>query len=108
MACQMCEERGKTWAGDDPRCAFKTGRFSSDNWNCATMNALRDAAEGGDLKRWSEDQWFALLVADGRALALSWYKRRGRTEVCMLLEIEPRPPTENECLEILGMLSEGG
>jgi len=45
MACRMCRERGKRWAGDEPRCAFENGVFSGDNWNCGTMNVLRERAE---------------------------------------------------------------
>src|ERR1017187_10290993 len=39
--CRMCQERGKTWEGGDPKCAFPEGVFALDNWNCATANALR-------------------------------------------------------------------
>ena len=27
------------------KCAFSNGIFSSDNWNCATMNKLRELAK---------------------------------------------------------------
>jgi len=49
MACRLCEQRGKTWEGSDPKCAFESYGFSHDNWNCATMNRLREIA-----KRYSE------------------------------------------------------
>ena len=43
MTCKACMKRGKTWQGDDPRCAFdKYGNFTQDNWNCATINKLRE------------------------------------------------------------------
>ena len=42
--CPLCKKRGKTWEGDDPVCALKNGKFSDDNWNCATMNKLREIA----------------------------------------------------------------
>jgi len=43
--CPACQERGKPWEGEDPRCAFSdSGDFVSDNWNCATINRLRDLA----------------------------------------------------------------
>lgn len=51
MTCRLCKERGKKWEGDDPQCAFPSGEpsagFDADNWQCATMNALRDIAEAG-------------------------------------------------------------
>jgi hypothetical protein len=34
----MCKQRGKTWEGADPQCAFENGIFSSENWNCATAD----------------------------------------------------------------------
>ena len=43
MTCKACMKRGKTWQGDDPRCAFdERGNFTQDNWNCATINKLRE------------------------------------------------------------------
>lgn len=44
--CQACSAPGyKDWEGGDPECAFLTGVFSDRNWNCGTMNALRQRAE---------------------------------------------------------------
>ena len=45
MNCKPCEKRGQTWPGSPPKCAFQGEFFSADNWNCATMNLLRDAIE---------------------------------------------------------------
>lgn len=54
--CASCktekEDINKVNASDDPHitygaqigCAFKNGEFSSDNWNCGTLNRLIDIA----------------------------------------------------------------
>lgn len=84
-ACPRCVERGQTWSGGAPRCAFTDdGRFGADNWNCATMNELRDHAENDAV--WSEDQHAALLAYDGCFIVLGWYKSRGTTEYAAWLE----------------------
>ncbi len=75
--CQMCWELGKTWEGDDPKCAFASGAFSSDNWNCATMNALRDLAEQAS-SRSDEERCGVVPLHDGSFIVLGWYKSRGR------------------------------
>jgi hypothetical protein len=83
--CFRCKQRGKTWNGGDPKCAFVTGVFDPGNWMCATMNALRDAV--GENYVWNDDQKAAVLAADeGTFIALSWYKDRGRTEGAWLID----------------------
>ena len=86
MACQLCEQRGKTWKGEDPQCAFLADTFSTDNWNCATMHELRTICE--DRAVYNEDQYSAVVpVFDcGEFLVLSWYKRRGRTEGAWIID----------------------
>lgn len=86
MKCPRCEKRGKTWNGEDPKCAFKTGGFDSDNWNCATMNELRD--KFNDNQIWHEDQMGLMAKAfnSGEFLVLSWYKRRGRVEGAWIMD----------------------
>lgn len=80
--CKPCFDRGKTWDGEDPTCAFVDGVFTSAGWNCATMNKLREEAQRiGSL--WSDDQNLASIPVkplDGDFIVLSWYKRRGATE----------------------------
>ena len=81
MPCQMCQQRGKTWEGSDPRCAFEDEVFDKNNWNCATSNAIRSIAEDSDLVIYNNDQNLASIpLSLGRFLIISWYKRRGRTE----------------------------
>jgi len=86
MPCKLCEQRGKTWKGDDPKCAFLADTFSTDNWNCATMHELRTICE--DLAVYNEDQYSAVVpVFDcGEFLVLSWYKRLGRIEGAWIID----------------------
>jgi len=115
VMCKLCEKRGKTWNGSEPTCAFSRRCFS-DNWNCATVNAVRDICyEGQELKngidyQYCEDDKYATIKVDhveldGSPLALwvSWYKNRGSTQAMWLLfdKFPPRMPTELECLAIV-------
>lgn len=123
--CKMCRERVKDWSGDDPKCGFPNGgEFDAGNWNCATVNALRDLAEStrdGVLRSYGDDQTHVMINLDDDALELpswdaapasalpplslwlTWYKRRGRTQALWLLgeEDAPRRPTEADVLAIL-------
>lgn len=118
-ACRMCQERGKTWNGDDPKCSFPDGgKFSAEGWNCATANALRDISGQSEPHpaadyRYCDDQNYSTLQIDkvdlpsGSAYALwmTWYKHRGRTEGMWLLDDdEPRIPTEDDALAIIDAL----
>lgn len=84
--CAMCAQRGKTWDGDDPVCAFDTaGKFNASNWNCATMNKLREIADGYGL-RIRHDMAAASIgcvpfEGDDYSgyIVMTWYKDRGRT-----------------------------
>ena len=116
--CLACTKRGKTWTGSDPVCSFPNGgEFSSDGWNCATANEIRDICEKNAV--YCEDQYYSTIKVDevelpsGEALALwvSWYKHRGRTDAMWILSESspPRKPTEADCREIiLARLTDGG
>ena len=85
--CKECEKRGKTWNGDDPNCAFDSeGRFMVDmyelgvNWNCETLNIIRDYMYNERKFSWSENQSVGFISDGGMTLALGWYKDRSRTE----------------------------
>lgn len=117
MKCKMCRERVKDWNGSDPVCAFD-GEFAG-NWNCATVNAIRDICyEGqpdvpGVVYQYCDDQKYATInISDietpdgsglGFALWVLWYKSRGGTDAMWLLDKyePPRIPTEEECLLII-------
>jgi len=107
--CRMCRDRGKTWDGADPTCGFNAdGSWNPDNWNCATMNELRNAVAVD--AEWNDDQYcgrLALREGDDRLpcgafLILGWYKSRGRTEYAgILCGYEIDPLTEDEAVAIL-------
>ena len=125
MTCKMCLERTKNWCGDDSVCYFDD---PSRNWNCATLNGIRDICyEGpGQLPKserlratgvhyeYCDDYKFATInihdVQDskenyfGRCLYVVWYKNSGATEALWILDGEndtPRTPTEDELLAII-------
>lgn len=72
---------------EDRRCAFRGGVFDHDNWNCSTMNELREIAEKSDPK-WCENSNAALIPWSEKAvfIVLGWYKKRGRTEYAGILD----------------------
>jgi hypothetical protein len=116
MPCKACLVRGKTWNGGDPGCAFD-GEFS-DNWNCATLNAVRDICYEGQNPmphgvdyQYCDDQKYATIKIDhiecdgeriGEALWVCWYKSRGRTDAVWVLDSyeAPRRPTEEELIVV--------
>lgn len=119
--CPMCAERGKTWNGDDPKCAF-SGKFS-DNWNCATLNAIRDICYEGQNPmpagvdyRYCDDQKYATIKIDecempnggriGLALWVSWYKSRAKTDAMWILsEYDSEPPREPTAPELIAIIA---
>lgn len=88
--CKRCIAAGQPTNFASPRkCAFNTGAFSPDNWNCETMNALRPQYDDKQIgcgapcstTLWNEDQNACLVsTGEGTYILLSWYKNRGRTE----------------------------
>lgn len=120
MPCKLCLERGKTWNGDDPKCAFEYDYFNTANWNCATMSRLRIIAEQlGTIMR--DDNSCACigyvpldadLYVPGRYgppdmksgyIVMTWYKERGRTGQALIMwdDEPPRPLTELEALQAI-------
>ena len=103
MICKYCESIPKSWKGDDRKCAFESGVFSKDNWNCAAMNLLRHTAENKNLRqrgydiscavlripevKISDDEW----VNDGFCI-LSWYKECGCTSNAIFVSDEIEQP----------------
>ena len=102
-SCPACRNRVKDWDGDDPKCAFVDGVFSGENWNCATMNALRERVESSSRHavHWNEDVNAALLPAGGGFLLLAWYKSRGRTLVLFVDDDSARPATLLDAVQAL-------
>lgn len=86
-ACPRCKARYQQrpeCCGSDIKCAFVTGTFSDENWNCATMNDLRDVVP---LRSWasSGDEHFAAMPVEGGFILLSIYKNRGNTQWAMFM-----------------------
>ena len=105
MKCKMCKARGKNWEGSDPKCAFESGVFSTENWNCATMNLLRDST---DWKRRDDMDAGSIGVIHTvwGYLVMLWYKDRGRTtDAYIITEGEPIDSLDLELAEkIIGGL----
>lgn len=98
-ACPRCWKRGKTWQGSNPKCAFRTSTFNTDNWNCATMSALRrliTSRDNGKRQTWHcrEDMaagtFGVLLIPENDIingyLCMTWYKSRGRTDMAVIMD----------------------
>jgi len=106
MVCKLCQERGKTWEGDDPKCAFESGVFDPHNWNCATMNALREKAEEYELM-YRDDMGagsIGVIPFKFGYIVVTWYKNRGRTgnALIMYTDEKERPLTEGLARLALG------
>lgn len=114
MKCKLCTERGQTWSGSPPVCAFESGQFSSKNWNCATCIAIRARMEDCDAVKWvSGDQRYGTLPLGDEfneyfddfvvCVWATWYKSRGKTDVLFFLTDSSNviTPTENDCLHFL-------
>ena len=82
--CKECEERGKTWDGDDPVCSFDENGNFKDNWNCATLNKIRDIMIQEDNVHYSFNEKLGVLTYGGLFLVLGWYKNRGRVDSFMI------------------------
>jgi hypothetical protein len=105
MACRLCEERGKTWEGSDPKCAFEKGVFTTNNWNCATLNKLRSISR--ELETYQRDDMscgsigYVPMSNDyapddfdtyGGYIVMTWYKDRGRTGNALFITDEETIP----------------
>ena len=100
MSCKECVKRGKTWEGSNPKCAFGEKVFTSNNWNCATMNLLRDKVE--EFFTYRNDMRSASIgiinipesekedIQQGY-LIMTWYKERGQTGQAYIMWDENEP-----------------
>ncbi|MBU8739773.1 hypothetical protein KM894_12195 [Bacillus licheniformis] len=113
MVCRLCKERGKTWEGSDPVCAFEKGVFSPKNWNCATMSKLRRLSEEfGHSDRdddscgsigyvpLSDNYAPATYEGYGGYIVMMWYKERGRVGNALFMTDEGTEPLTLEHAEI--------
>jgi len=77
--CKLCKGLSEKRKDLAPMCAFPRGVFSRDNWNCATMNALRYLArERGYISRDDlEAASIGVLRYSEGYIVMTWYKERG-------------------------------
>jgi len=130
MTCKMCLKRGKPWKGSDPRCYFDNNE--GDNWNCATIQALRNLVFTGgmfqtgrkklpygcQIQTHDDSSHATILISDirlednwmGRCLYLEWYKDRGKTDTVQIMDGNevPRCPSEEELLAIIKYYKDQG
>lgn len=107
MTCSLCLERGKTWDGSDPRCAFENGVFDTENWNCATMNELRDISERLETNRRDDNACACIgyVPFEGDEysgyIVMTWYKNRGRTGNALIMwdDEKERPLKVEDAIE---------
>lgn len=100
--CPLCEAAGPI-IGSHRRCAFVSGVFDANNWNCETANRLRDMVE---TPIWNEDQHMGVLNFPhyGMFVILSWYKRRGKTDAILINhEDKTGPITLRGAMIMLGL-----
>ena len=95
MKCKYCIEKEKTWSEDNSpiECAFEEWQFNwNNNWNCWTMDYLREIAENNSI--WNEDQnaWLIPYTYETERsfetwyIYLEWYKTRCSTDKCIDME----------------------
>lgn len=102
---------GQSVYSDPIRCAFTKGKFSTDNWNCGTLNALRGLLynEDGTPSIWAEwkpgpagtfmwrDDFGAssigVLYVPGANdyILMLWYKERGAVGQAWLVSDDHQP-----------------
>lgn len=97
MTCLACLSAGMKppHFGSPRRCAFESGIFSTDNWQCATLNALRDLAifsHRDDMENGSICV-IPLPVNDIQQgyIVLSFYKDRGSVGRAIVMNDEEEP-----------------
>lgn len=93
MSCAGCLVSSKLRGR---KCAFtKGGRFTSDNWMCATMNRLRDAATFRHRDDLHSGSIAVVLLADRENLqgyiVLSYAKERGSVGAAVVMN-DDNPP----------------
>ena len=94
MKCKHCIEKEKEWGKDNSeiQCAFESWTFSDHNWNCGTMDFLRDYVENDYMR--NNDQYAGVFPYETDSeewfLYLEWYKSRWETDKCYdMKRIEP-------------------
>ena len=111
--CKRCKDFGQPdYFGSPVKCAFESGTFSSDNWQCQTALLVRELAD--DYYSVRDDMRCGSLGVvplpeaeiDGIQqgyVVMSWYKDRGTTGQMWVMwdEDKPEPLTLNTAEFIL-------
>lgn len=99
MNCSLCIEKKKDWwdGNSEIRCAFSSWVFNPDNWNCWTMDSVREEAEKDYLYR---DDMYYSVVGD---FLVSWYKSRWTTDDFYNINTRENS-TLKEALELINKL----
>ena len=114
MTCKLCLVPGyKDWDGDDPKCHFEKGVFSTEGWNCGTANSLRRAIPE-NLIQYYEDQSFLCLNIASRELEtgllflyMSWNKSTGSLDTIQLLYSngDINKASEKDCIAVIEFIT---
>ena len=98
--CKKCNTE-KDWNGDDINCPFQENDEFGENWNCGTINKIREICNKEDDYRiktnYCEGQSYTTIetykIDDylGLCLFVTWYKIRGSTDAMYILS-EDNPP----------------
>ena len=112
--CHECKKRGKTWNGSDPICAFKNLEFSNDNWNCATINIIRDLIDSDfhagcfGFRDDMDNASIGVIPLPSKCdesgyLVMTWYKERGRVGMAIIVNDDdnPKPLTRKTASQII-------
>ena len=117
--CQLCTAFVPSWDTSNEcsqiKCAFDGEHFRCDNWNCATANAVRilpDCDIEAVSRFHGNDQTWAFIATgkiyslddEPQVLAVSWYKRRGRTEQLFFMNTEDEPIQPVSLVELMKVL----
>lgn len=76
----------------ESKCAFESGVFDDDNWNCMTISSIRTLSNEQFYVNppakisYTNDQTCMMLPFDGKFIILGWYKMRGRVESAIVVD----------------------
>lgn len=88
MTCVLCK------TSPSSKCAFDNhGKFTPNNWNCVTMNRIRQAMDSIDMVIKDDLEYGSIgtlpVACEGYtgAIVAMWYKDRGRTEKAVFIPV---------------------
>lgn len=84
----MCSKCAAADHLEGRKCAFRSGVFDTDNWNCEGLYTLRSDAYRREVVVYSEDNNACLVPFEGRFLFLGWYKGRGRVDELRFMDVD--------------------